>query len=381
MPALVNLVVELNERPALARVDARELAAYLPGITIDSAAPADERTLAWIDETFGGSWSSEAFAGLNVIARRAGAPVGFATILPAGLRFAWLCGLARQRDVGIFGPIGVAPQERKTGLGRALLQHALASLAERGYARALIPAVGDERLVRYYAEVAGAIVAERFEKAALLGSPARTVVMASGNGTNFQALLDAARSGALPLDITAVVCNNPSAYVVERARDAGIAVRSIAWDRTAEDRGAFDLRLLAAVAAENPELVVLLGWMHLLAKPFVESFAELLNLHPAFLPLDPERDDVVLPDGTRMPAFRGPRAVHDALATSSGWVGATVHRVTRGDRSRTRPGSQAAAGEEGRSRGGADGTRSRDRTPACSGGRHALALREKITRF
>jgi phosphoribosylglycinamide formyltransferase 1 len=154
------------------------------------------------------------------------------------------------------------------------------------------------------------------------------VVMASGNGTNFQALLDAARSGALPLDITAVVCNNPSAYAIERARHAGIAVRSITWDRNAEDRHAFDLRLLEAVTSENPELVVLLGWMHLLAKPFVESFAELLNLHPAFLPLDPERDDVVLPDGTRMPAFRGPRAVHDALATSSGWVGATVHRVT-----------------------------------------------------
>ena len=74
--------------------------------------------------------------------------------------------------------------------------------------------------------------------------------------------------------------------------------------------------------------MLLLGWMHLLSESFVGAFPEMLNLHPAFLPLDPDRDDVAMPDGIRIPAFRGPRAVRDALAGSSPWVGATLHRVT-----------------------------------------------------
>jgi len=86
--------------------------------------------------------------------------------------------------------------------------------------------------------------------------------------------------------------------------------------------------LLEVVCREAPDLVLLLGWMHLLSDAFVAAFPEMLNLHPAFLPLDPGRDDVGLPDGTRIPAFRGPRAVHDALAGESRWAGATVHRVT-----------------------------------------------------
>jgi phosphoribosylglycinamide formyltransferase 1 len=74
--------------------------------------------------------------------------------------------------------------------------------------------------------------------------------------------------------------------------------------------------------------VLLLGWMHLLSGSFVRAFPQMLNLHPAFLPLEPERDDVVMPDGTKTAAFRGPHAVRDALAASSEWVGATLHRVT-----------------------------------------------------
>jgi folate-dependent phosphoribosylglycinamide formyltransferase PurN len=68
--------------------------------------------------------------------------------------------------------------------------------------------------------------------------------------------------------------------------------------------------------------------MHLLDERFVHAFSDVLNLHPAFLPLDPQRDDVALPDGTRIPAFRGAAAVRDALASGSRWVGATVHAVT-----------------------------------------------------
>ena len=319
MARLYNLVVDLVEWPAMPAP---------AGIEVASPGPADDRTLAWIDECFGGAWSSEAHAGINVVASRAGAPIGFATVDPKGLTYAWLDGIAREGDVGIFGPFGVAPGERKTKLGPVLLARALDVLRERGYARAVIPAVGDERLLRYYADVAGARVAEEFDRVTLLRPKRRAIVMASGNGSNFQAVLDAVQRGDLPLEIAGLLVNDERAFAIERAKKAGIAVRSIAWNRSTEKRSAYDERLLEAARAAAPDLVLLLGWMHLLSDGFVATFPELINLHPAFLPLDPQRDDVVFPDGAQTAAFRGAYAVRDALAASAPWVGATVHRVT-----------------------------------------------------
>ncbi len=322
MGELLNLVVDLDDRFAAPR------AGDEGGLRLVPSAPAGERVLAWIDEEFGGGWSSEAHAGTNALAFRGDAPVGFATFDPKGLRFRWLRGLAHERDVGIFGPFGVAPQERGRGVGRALLLHALAGLRERGYARAVIPAVGNESLARYYIDAAGARVAERFDRAALLAPRPRVLALASGSGTNLQAVIDGARDGRLPIELAALVTNRPQAYAIERARAAGIATRVLPWRRSDESRAAYDERLLECVRAIGPDLVLLLGWMHLLAEPFVRAFPQLLNVHPAFLPLDPERDDVGVPDGTRIPAFRGAHAVADALAHGGTWTGATVHFVT-----------------------------------------------------
>jgi len=318
--ALQNLVVELDRDFEIA---------WQPGIAVSRPGAADETTLAWIDDVFGGAWSSEAAAGTTIVARRAGRPAGFATFDVRGLTYAWLQGLAREPGVGIFGPIGVAAEEREHGLGTLLARLALDALRERGFTRAIVPAVGDDRLVRFYAGAAGARVAETFERASLLRSARRALVMASGSGSNFAAVLDASRERTLPLEVVSLICNEPRARAIERARDAGLpSIRVVAWDRATTDRGAFDARLLDAARAEKPDLVLLLGWMHLLSPDFVRAFPEMLNLHPAFLPLDPSQDEVAMPDGTRIPAFRGARAVRDALAASSPWVGATLHRVT-----------------------------------------------------
>lgn len=320
MPEILNLVVDLSLERALPPVPA--------GVEISAPAPTDERTLAWIDETFGGTWSCEAYLGRSIVARRGESPAGFATIHPQGLKFAWLDGLAREAGVGIFGPFGVAPQERGRGIGRALLNRSLDALRKEQFARAIVPGVSDERLAGYYTEHAGAEIAERLDRAALVRPRRRTLVLASGNGSNFQAVLDAARTGVLPLQIVGLIANNENAYAIERARAAGVSSMVVAWDRGRESRAEYDARLLFAAKTFEPDLVLMLGWMHLLADSFVAAFPELLNLHPAFLPLDAGRDDVTLPDGSRSPAFRGARAVHDALKASSGWVGATLHRVT-----------------------------------------------------
>ena len=114
-----------------------------------------------------------------------------------------------------------------------------------------------------------------------------------------------------------------------RARAAGVpSVHVLPWVRKETTRAAYDARLLDVVAGEAPELVLLLGWMHLLDEAFVSRFREMINVHPAFLPLDPRADQVGMPDGAVIPAFRGSRAVADAFAASSPWIGASVHMVT-----------------------------------------------------
>ena len=316
---LHNLVVDLDRAFDVGRLDDVEVAVE----TRD-----DERMLAWIDDVFGGSWSSEAFAGTNVVARRNGEPIGFATFDAAGLTFAWLERLAREPGVGLVGPVGVVPGERRRGVGRMLVRCALGLLRNRGYARALIPAVGDEALIRFYARAVGARVAESFERDSLYRPGRRALILASGNGSNFQAVADAVAAATLPIDIVALFSNNLHAFALVRARNAGIPSHAIAWDRHAESREQYDVRLLEAAKAEEPDFVLLLGWMHILSDSYVHEFPEMLNLHPAFLPLDPSRDDVVMPDGTRIAAFRGSRAVRDAMQAASPWVGATLHRVT-----------------------------------------------------
>jgi phosphoribosylglycinamide formyltransferase 1 len=323
---LHNLAVELDDAFA---ARAEGIATTFEGgevaIEFGRGMPGD--ALAWIDETFGGSWSSEAAAGENVVARRGGRPVGFATIDARGLRFRWLHGLASDPGIGLFGPFGVAESERGGSLGRAVLMRALLALRARGYARALIAAVSGTSLVRYYADAAGALVVESFTREQLTPA-ARVIVMASGNGTNLQAAIDARAGGRFACEIAGVVVNRASAYAVERAKNAGIPVSIVTWDRAREPREVYDARLCEAVSALAPELIVLLGWMHLLDERFVRAFPRIVNLHPAFLPLDFLADEVDMPDGTRIPAFRGAHAIRDAVAAGARWTGATVHDVT-----------------------------------------------------
>ena len=334
MTEFVNLIVDLDERFDDAAHTRALRTMAIAGYAWDDRRGADDTTLAWVDETFGGAWSGEANAGWNVVASRDSAPVGFATY---GQRpqYRWLRGIAREASVGIFGPFGVAPGERGCELGRALLVAALAGLRAQGSRRALIPAVSGEGLIAYYAATVGAQVIERFSLPDRSAVAPRTVLMASGNGSNVAALVERVRAGAVPIEIVVLVCDRANAYAIERARMLEVPLRIVEWERVRETRAEYDRRLLEVVRAESPDLLLLLGWMHLLDGQFVGAFPDILNLHPAYLPLDPASDDVGLPDGTRIPAFRGANAVRDALAAGSHWIGASVHRVTtqtdRGD--------------------------------------------------
>lgn len=110
---------------------------------------------------------------------------------------------------------------------------------------------------------------------------ARIAVLASGGGTNLQALLDACTSGALDAEVALVCSDVPGAGALARAEGAGVPTVVVA--RTpGEARRDHDARLADAVGAVAPELVVLAGYMRLLSSTFLDRFSgRVLNLHPA----------------------------------------------------------------------------------------------------
>lgn len=322
----VNLLAPLFDRyGADVLANALDAAAAL-GYRMTRADTPNERLCAWIDWTFAPSWwSSEVRDGSVWYAEtEAGDIAGFAAFGSYDRSSQWLAAYRQRSDVGVFGPFGVAEAHRKTGIGHALLIAALCGLAEDA-THAVIPAVHGDRLIASYLERTDAEVVETYD---LELRAARVVIMASGSGTNAQAVIDEVQEGNTALEIVAVITNDETARVRERAHDAGIHEEAVTWNRASESRSDYDARVIDAVAQYKPDLVLLLGWMHLLPATFLERFPQTLNVHPAFLPFDPQADDVVMPDGSVVPAFRGARSPEATIAAGVAWGGASVHKVT-----------------------------------------------------
>jgi phosphoribosylglycinamide formyltransferase-1 len=139
----------------------------------------------------------------------------------------------------------------------------------------------------------------------------RITVLASGRGSNLAALLDAERAARLGGTVCAVLCNRADATALDIAAAHGIATRVVEHGAYA-DRDAFDDALAAAIAAGEPDLVVLAGFMRVLGPVFVSRYAgRLLNIHPSLLP-----------------AYPGLHTHRRALADGVRIHGCTVHFVT-----------------------------------------------------
>ena len=118
---------------------------------------------------------------------------------------------------------------------------------------------------------------------------ATLVVLASGSGSNLQAILDACERGELDAVVSLVVVNRRSSFAAQRAAAQGIATHCAPldpyrqrFDDRAAARAAYDADLAAEVAAFSPDLVVLAGWMHLFSMAFLGKFPnQVVNLHPA----------------------------------------------------------------------------------------------------
>ena len=135
-------------------------------------------------------------------------------------------------------------------------------------------------------------------------------VFCSGEGTNLQAILDAAHTGRLRARVTLVVSDRPGANALRRAVRAGVEARYVdpAQHPT---RAAYDRALIRLCEARGIRLVCLAGFMRILSPVFVRRYRHrILNIHPALLP-----------------AFPGAHAVRDALAWGATVTGVTVHLV------------------------------------------------------
>jgi phosphoribosylglycinamide formyltransferase 1 len=143
-----------------------------------------------------------------------------------------------------------------------------------------------------------------------VGDRKRVVVLASGGGSNLQALLDAAAAPEAGFRVVLVVSDRPDAGALRRARRAGVDT-AVLVPADHQDRPAFDRALRELVAGARPDVVCLAGFMRILDPAFVDAFPErIVNTHPSLLP-----------------AFRGAHAVRDALAYGVKVTGCTVHLV------------------------------------------------------
>lgn len=130
----------------------------------------------------------------------------------------------------------------------------------------------------------------------------RFAVLASGSGSNLQALLD-----AYPRELVVVGGDKKDAYAFERARRAGVSVEHVD-PRGFESREAYDAELAARVSAHEVGLVVGAGYMRVLSPVFLREFPAILNVHPSLLP-----------------EFRGLNAVGRALEAGVKETGVTIH--------------------------------------------------------
>ncbi|MCR6662758.1 MAG: phosphoribosylglycinamide formyltransferase [Luteimonas sp.] len=139
----------------------------------------------------------------------------------------------------------------------------------------------------------------------------RIAVLASGRGSNLQAILDAIDAGTLDAEVAGVFSDKPDAVALQRARDAGLHAESLRAKGFAS-REAFDDAFFASVDAVRPDLIVCAGYMRIIGAAAVEARAgRMINIHPSLLPL-----------------FKGLHTHRQALDAGVAEHGASVHFVT-----------------------------------------------------
>lgn len=138
-------------------------------------------------------------------------------------------------------------------------------------------------------------------------------LFASGNGSNVQAIIQAVQNGEISAKIACIVCDQPQAYVIERAKNAGIDCLVIS--RKGITRTEWENRVVNYLKEQQVELIVLAGFMRILGNTLLDAYPmQIINIHPSLLP-----------------AFGGtPDAIGDAFRAKVPETGVTIHWVDSG---------------------------------------------------
>lgn len=141
-------------------------------------------------------------------------------------------------------------------------------------------------------------------------SPLKLGVLASGNGSNFEAIMAAIERSDLKATVKVVICNNPGANVIERAARWNIP-RVLLNHREFETRETLDQAIISTFNQHDVTWVIMAGWMRRVTQHLIDAFpGRLLNIHPSLLP-----------------SFPGLHAVQQALDAGVNLAGCTVHHV------------------------------------------------------
>ena len=140
----------------------------------------------------------------------------------------------------------------------------------------------------------------------------RLGVMASGSGSNFEAIAAAIASGSLNAEIAVVIYNNPEAKVLNRSQQLGIPA-VLLNHRDYESRESLDRAIVAVLRDYEATWIVMAGWMRIVTPVLIEAFPKrILNIHPSLLP-----------------SFKGGKAIEQAFASGVKITGCTVHYVVQ----------------------------------------------------
>jgi phosphoribosylglycinamide formyltransferase 1 len=138
-------------------------------------------------------------------------------------------------------------------------------------------------------------------------------IFASGSGTNFQAIVDAAKNGIVPARVALLVCDKPGAKVIERAERERIPT-FVFSPKDYDSKAEFEQAILAELRKREIEFIALAGYMRLIGPTLLDAYeGKIVNIHPSLLP-----------------SFPGKDAIGQAYRAGVKVTGVTIHYVDEG---------------------------------------------------
>jgi phosphoribosylglycinamide formyltransferase 1 len=143
------------------------------------------------------------------------------------------------------------------------------------------------------------------------GNPVKLGILASGNGSNFEAIAQAIQKGQLNAQIQVLIYNNPNAYAAVRAENLHVPAIFLNH-RDYKKREDLDAKIAQTLQQFNVQMVVMAGWMRIVTATLIDAFPnQIINIHPSLLP-----------------SFKGAQAINQALVSGVKITGCTVHLVS-----------------------------------------------------